>query len=160
MGEKCDKEERNRHYVEHDRIVMEETGRIVLSFYTIAMCALMLMLTNPSKKRDATTLKGLSDSPEMQNKLISFFEFTKEATQEVFGEHNSIKKMMKNEIDNMEDEILCFLSFVGDDDHSREKFCARHEKFKRLDKFNDIRETIKSDINKIDDRILCSLAFL
>ena len=100
VGEKCDKEERNRHYVEHDRIVMEETGRIVLSFYTIAMCALMLMLTNPSKKRDATTLKGLSDSPEMQNKLISFFEFTKEATQEVFGEHNSIKKMMKNRLTN------------------------------------------------------------
>ena len=154
VGGKCDKEW-NCYCAEHDRIVMEETGRMVLSFYTLALFGLMLTLTNRSK-RDTTIVEGLSNNPAMLDAFISFSECAKKEVQRVFGEHNSIREMIKNEVDKMEDIILCFLSFVGDD-YSYEKFWVRHEKLKRLGKFDSIREMIKSDIDKMDDRILCSL---
>ena len=114
----------------YERFVME-TGEVVFfSSYTFMFLSL-LAFKKPFVK-DTVILKGLCDSPGILRESVTVPEIAKALVTEEFGEHNSIKEMIRNEVDNAVDEILCFLSFcdVRDLFLSEERFLARYEKFR------------------------------
>ncbi len=116
----------------YERFVME-TGEVVFfSSYTFMFLSL-LAFKKPFVK-DTMILKGLCDSPGIlrESLRVTVPEIAKALVTEEFGEHNSIKEMIRNEVDNAVDEILCFLSFcdVRDLFLSEERFLARYEKFR------------------------------
>ncbi len=90
----------------YKRMVMVGTGEVFfLSYYTIEFFSFLLsLLGSHSPLGNAILLNGLDDnSPEMLNEFFEFCKCSKEVVKEVFGEHNSIKNIMKNEVDNTEE---------------------------------------------------------